>query len=110
LKKIHSFPPSGNSVYWFPDLNRSSGSGLFYLVLLACLPIPIISGQWLVEAFVPFTAAGQRENHRMAHSSSLTSRQFTTLHPNPKFSASFLCRIKVYIIFQEKLSMMLFQD
>jgi hypothetical protein len=29
--------------------------------LLACLPGPI--DQWLYQAFVPFTAAGQRENH-----------------------------------------------
>ena len=32
-------------------------------ILFARLPIPMISGQWLVRAFVPFTAAGQREDH-----------------------------------------------
>src|SRR4030042_3214250 len=66
--------------------------------LLACLPGRI--DQSLYEAFVPFTAAGQRENH---HNSSL---HFPDFQPR---NLSTCKKLSCYIIFHSLFSMALFK-
>jgi hypothetical protein len=77
----------------FPVIHLHSGrsrvwTGLpaqgVFIVLLAGLPGHC--DQWLFAAFVPFTAAGQRENRLSVHSSSLTSSPCSARQPSPGYS------------------------